>query len=377
MKRVGDICNVRIIQQINDRTAEVVDEENNIAGILKIKGDLKVRKNGTVMVWILQVDSKRNKYTFGNSYFGKYSISESIVNQYVEALEKVLGYSANTLEPDDVSILKGMVNRCIKHDTWDWFTTYSFLGYPSYPELSRFVQDSVKLRKDILEGKNDSFSAFVSNYQYMLVSIYSHLSNNITFNDKQIEIPIKGFDKELWDKLLYDSKKNIILVEQMNKQISKYLLMHYFVTLEQEFQNNFILPFQQNFTKKLNSFGLNNVRWKITHELLCGNTHFSLGAVYYLWRCCRDSDAISASDAISSFVEFLGENKHYFVKICDLIIKKRICGYLLKDLRNGLAHGDSTITNAIDQSAFDKLHNFLFSPPEGVLREIIIHSMNV
>lgn len=38
LKHVGDICNVRIIQQINDRNAEVVDEENNIAGIQKEKG---------------------------------------------------------------------------------------------------------------------------------------------------------------------------------------------------------------------------------------------------------------------------------------------------------------------------------------------------
>ena len=376
MKHVGDICNVKIIRYIDDKTAKVVDEENGVTGILTVKGDLKIRKNGTIRAWILKVDKDKNEYIFGNSYFGKFSISETIANQYVKAIEKVLGYSTDSLKQNDISVLKGMANRCLKRDQWDWYTTYSFLGYPSYQKLNKFVIDSVRLRKEILEGNNNSIANFANDYQYMLISIYSHLSNTTTFNDNQVDIPIKGFDQELWDRLLYDSKKNIILVEQMNKQISKYLLMHYFVTLEQEFHNNFIMPFQQSFEKEINSFRLNNYRWIITHELLCGRTHFSLGAIYYLGRCCRDRSAISASDAINSFVQYLNGNRKHFSKLCDSIVSKRLCGYSLKDLRNGLAHGDSTITNAIDQTAFNGLHDFLFVPPEGVLRDIIIYSMN-
>ena len=376
MRHVGDTCNVKVIEVINDRLAKVIDEESNIEGYLKIKRTLKIRSNGTVRAWILQVDRKKNEYTFGNSYFGKYSISENIAQRYISALEKILGYCHAAVTPDDISLLKGMANRCLKHDQWDGFTTYTYLGYPSYQTLNSFVRDSVSLRKQLVEGTDPSLSSFINSYQYMLVSIYSHLTNNVEVDDERVDIPISGFDKHLWDKLLYDSRKNIILVEQMKQQISKYLLMHYFVTLEQEFQNNFLTPFQQQYAGQISTFSLNDPRWKITHELLCGNTHFSLGAVNYLGRCCSWRSAISASDAIDNFVRFLGRNKNNFVDICNAISSRNICGYTLKDLRNELAHGDSTVTNAIDQSAFTELHNFLFAEPENTLKKILVFSMN-
>ena len=253
MKRVGDTCNVRVIESISDRLARVIDEENHIEGYLKIKGNLKTKSNGTVRAWILQVDRVKNKYTFGNSYFGKYSISESIARSYVAALEKVLGYRHEAVMPDDISLLKGMANRCIKHDQWDWYTTYACLGYPSFQTLNSFVKDSVRVRKELVEGNTQSLPEYASTHQYILVSIYSHLTNDTEVDEERIDIPISGFEKHLWDKLLYDSRKNIILVEQLNKQISKYLLMHYFVTLEQEFQNNYLTPFQQKDASQIDS----------------------------------------------------------------------------------------------------------------------------
>ena len=376
MRCVGDTCNVRITGIINDKRARVIDEENNIEGYLLIKGKLKLRSDGTVRAWLLKVDREKDEYIFGNSYFGKYSIPDSISKKYISAIEKILGYSKETVNPDDISLLKGMVNRCLKKDQWDWYTTLSYMGYPAERVLNSFVKDSISLRKDLISGKTQTLAKFVSLYQFMLISIYSHLTNYEEIDDERIDIPISGFEKQLWDKLLYDSRKNIIIAEQLNNQISKYLLMHYFVTLEQEFQNNYLAPFQRAYADQIRTFRLHDPRWKITHDILCENTHFSLGAVFYHGRCCSRRTLISASDSICCFVEYLGGNRQHFVELCNLISEKRICGYTLKDMRNGLAHGDSAITNAIDQSAYDELRSFLLKQPECVLKRILIYSMN-
>jgi hypothetical protein len=374
LKAIGDSCNVRIIDYTSGGTPIVRDDENNISGILmmKEKKELKLRSNNTVKAWIIKIEG--DKYIFSNSYFGKFTISESISKRYVKILEKILGYSKEQVEPNDISELKGMVNRCLKRDQWDWFTTYSYLGYPSTKIMRRFVDEAIILRQELKEGNTGRLDSFISNYQYMLISIYSHLSGNAKLDTERLDIPLLGFDKNLWDKLQENSRENLILVEQMNKQVSKYMLMHYFVTLEQEFLHNFIKPFQLKYKNEIKTFKVYSPYWETTHKLLCGTTHFSLGAVYYLGKCFWDKDASTASEAINNFVNFI-DNKEQFIQICDDIASKIICGLKIKDIRNGLAHGDHSISNTIGHSAFDDLRNFLFIKPEEILKRILIYSM--
>ena len=209
----------------------------------------------------------------------------------------------------------------------------------------------------------------------MLTSIYSHLSENAKLDTERLDIPVLGFDKNLWAKLQENSRENLTLVEQMNKQVSKYMLMHYFVTLEQEFLHNFIKPFQLKYKNEIKTFKVYSSYWETTHKLLCGTTHFSLGAVYYLGKCFWDKkNASMESEAINSFINFM-DNKEQFTQICDDIANKIICGLKLKDIRNGLAHGDHSISNTIGQSAFDDLRNFLFIKPGEILKRILIYSM--
>ena len=375
MKALGDSCNVKIIGYTASGTPIVRDDENNIGGILMMKkrGDLKLRNDNTVKVWIIKIEG--DKYIFSNSYFGKFSISENITKRYVKILKKILGPNKEKIEPNDISELKGMVNRCLKRDQWDWFTTYRYLGHPSSRTMRRFVDEAVILRQELKEGRTDHIDSFVSSFQYMLISIYSHLSeNNGDLDTKDLKTPIAGLNKDLWDKLLEISRENLTLVEQMSKKISKYMLMHYFVTLEQEFFYNFIKPFHLKYKNEIGAFKNNSSYWKTTHEVLCGTTHFSLGTVYYLGRCFWDKDAAMASEAINYYIGFM-DNKETFAQLCDDIASKTICGLKLKNIRNGLAHGNHSITNIIGQSAFDDLRNFLFIKPEEILKRILINSM--
>src|SRR4051794_17097573 len=57
-----------------------------------------------------------------------FSISRSLADRYVLILRK-LSDNPETLIAYDFSCLKGVVNRCLRNDQWDWFTTYKYQGY--------------------------------------------------------------------------------------------------------------------------------------------------------------------------------------------------------------------------------------------------------
>lgn len=39
------------------------------------------------------------------------------------------------IDLDEISLVKGLINRCIRKDQWDWFTIYTLLGRPKREEL--------------------------------------------------------------------------------------------------------------------------------------------------------------------------------------------------------------------------------------------------
>ena len=63
---------------------------------------------------------------------------------------------------DEISVVKGIFNRVVKQDQWDWFTNYMYLDYPPYKDLARIVSALVALRKAILENNNDNHLQAIS-----------------------------------------------------------------------------------------------------------------------------------------------------------------------------------------------------------------------
>ena len=55
-----------------------------------------------------------------------------------------------SMEPEVISEVKGLVNRCIRQDQWDWFTVYSRLGAPSPTHLRVVSALLPELRSAIL-----------------------------------------------------------------------------------------------------------------------------------------------------------------------------------------------------------------------------------
>jgi len=372
----GDELRVKIIDHISDTKARVTDINNENPGVLMIKGNLKVLKDGTVNAWVLQHNKKTGEYQYGNAYFGKFSISQAISERY-KGILKNLYDNPEKITPDDISNLKGMCNRCLKKDQWDWFTTYKYLGYPVHPLMREFVKDSVSLREQIKDGNYENLSIFRGKYHNLLSSMMFHLSENTEVDEQDIDIPIPDFDITLWKKMLIESRKNIKMAERFYSKSSLYILMHYFVTLEQEFRNHFIQPFVDSLKKEPSEIQCYQNTYKRTHDILLGKVDFTLGTIYFLGNFVNSEQAHANSMAIQMFFEFLGNKKDEFVAICSLISTEHINGIALPKIRNGLAHGDATIISNIDKTTFRYLRSYLLYPPKQVLKRILLNSMKL
>lgn len=84
--------------------------------------------------------------------------------------------------PDECSRAKGIFNRIIRQDQWDWFTVNMYLDYPSDKDLRNIVDALTMLRKAILESdealaKKMVSKLIVSNYVRYCYS-YLHFDIN-------------------------------------------------------------------------------------------------------------------------------------------------------------------------------------------------------
>lgn len=52
---------------------------------------------------------------------------------------------------DEISRTKGIFNRIIKQDQWDWFTVYMYLDYPTYRDVKNIVSALTSLRTAIIK----------------------------------------------------------------------------------------------------------------------------------------------------------------------------------------------------------------------------------
>jgi hypothetical protein len=104
------------------------------------------------------MDDKRNIPKWG---FGMAPISARMQGRYDLAVDALLSFfegylSLSELDPDLVSELKGMFNRCIRKDQWDWFSVYSQFGEPTQPQLHRIVPLLYALRKNLAATDADA-----------------------------------------------------------------------------------------------------------------------------------------------------------------------------------------------------------------------------
>jgi hypothetical protein len=94
--------------------------------------------------------------------FGMAPISPLMQGRYDFAVQGILAVFVENLpceevDPDLLSELKGMFNRCIRQDQWDWFSVYTQFGEPKRGDMQRIGPLLYDLRASTIAGNIDSF----------------------------------------------------------------------------------------------------------------------------------------------------------------------------------------------------------------------------
>ena len=157
----------------------------------------------------------------------------------------------------------------------------------------------------------------------------------------------------------------------VKNNISNYILVHLFTTLEQEFSAQFIVPFQDKFSDDLSSMECRSQRYKLINDILIGKHYFSLGNIKFFAIFINSSDGMRKCMSIEKFTEFLGDDVDQFIDLCKNFTNITINGLNLVTIRNGLAHGDGNVINRIPNSAESDLENIFFKSPNKLLLKIL------
>ena len=369
--QIGDEIKVRIVEKTNDKKYKVVTHDDCYSGTLLVKGKLKIKKDGLINAWVLQ----KTKYGIicGNAYFGKFDISVGLSERYVRII-KDLYNSPRQVTHEDISILKGMVNRCLKQDQWDWYTTYKYLGYPLYRYMHCFINDSIKVRNELRVDDYSNLVWFREKYENWFNSISYFLGEKIYLDEDEIDIPTENIPENLWERLSYESKKNIKMISLLQKKVSNYILMHYFVTLENEYYNHFLLNFIE-INRRYNT-GYSGNKYKRISDILTGQSKFSLGTIPFFSYYVNNDKAMSSCKSIDDFTKYLGTKCDAFKEISCIIRDTIVEDVTLIDIRNGLAHGDKDILDKINEDTFVQVNRILFKEPYMVIPRILENTMN-
>jgi len=124
----------------------------------------------TETLWVFAVYPITLKALLSDSDFGRLPISNRMRPRYIQALQstlQLLEQPGRALEtsPEHLSELKGMFNRCLRKDQWDWLTVYTNLGSPSQKLSQVTVERLVSLRRAMkgadIEDLDRSLSQFI------------------------------------------------------------------------------------------------------------------------------------------------------------------------------------------------------------------------
>lgn len=118
--------------------------------------------------------------------FGAAPLKPDTLNKNRTALKYLLSYIDDQLIKKnidicaEISIVKGLFNRIIRQDQWDWFTVYMYFNYPSNRECSNIVWLLSALRAAIKNGRLDEAKKISSHIHKTNFTLYSE--NFLEFN---------------------------------------------------------------------------------------------------------------------------------------------------------------------------------------------------
>ncbi len=134
----------------------VVLDDDKIA-ILRTRESKVINIGDEIDSWVIGWNNNENLPIVTEDEFGRLPISDRMRPRYINALKLVTkpnNINEETLL-DSLSDLKGMFNRCIKKDQWDWYSVYLVLEKPLFRKLLNLVDLCIKARKELKKDKNN------------------------------------------------------------------------------------------------------------------------------------------------------------------------------------------------------------------------------
>lgn len=253
--------------------------------------------------------------------------------------------------------------------------------------------ESLKDENDILKNKCENMEKSLNLLKKQVKEIQKQEINNsdsiydIVGRVLAITTPISEEKTEykfndIWEYLSDNSKKHIkgsFKIFEMLPESIDIAIAPLMFSLESEFVNNYIKPFQMSkIYLNIKDFSCKDYKYKKTHESLIKNSPYKLtiGGIPYIGRFVNDLDACKSSNVIKSFAEFLGEDKNEFMKICKALDEYRVNSqYRLVEIRNAIAHGEDNIINILDERYYNEIIKLLYTTPLEILVRIIKGSM--
>lgn len=151
--------------------------------------------------------------------FGAAPLKPETLSKYSNAIIIVINYVLGkegieiSRMCDDLSILKGMFNRIIKQDQWDWFTVSMYFDYPNLYELRQFVNFIVSLRRAILEDDSDA-----------IVNVIAKLSktNFLLYINNFLNFDLMSDSRDEYIYILSSKKdKNLLKIGRTSRNVYK------------------------------------------------------------------------------------------------------------------------------------------------------------
>ena len=123
--------------------------------------------------------------------FGIAPLKKETDYKYKKALCQTVNYvydypvSYGITITDEISVVKGMFNRIIRQDQWDWFTINMYLDYPPLGVCSKMVNALNTLRKSIVSDDTDEIERIKKLLKNL--DFQSYYENYMGFDEKNNE----------------------------------------------------------------------------------------------------------------------------------------------------------------------------------------------
>ena len=135
---IGDELFVEATRQTGERdwSVKVSSLPHEWRCMLHLRAESQVSAGDTLTVWVYDIHQTQKTILVSNSEFGRKPISDRMRPRYLQSircLQNLLsfGLSQDPGDAEAISEVKGMFNRCLRKDQWDWFCVYNAFGSPA------------------------------------------------------------------------------------------------------------------------------------------------------------------------------------------------------------------------------------------------------